>query len=129
MARFFRRLLCIAGLLSVTANALAQSLSSPESGDGVTHAVPIYEGHHLPHAVTKLDLAGRDITGYLGECLGERWYTFETSVDVKVLRDIKENLCYLRMRTEEEMEEVGETRYEMPDGEVISIANERYALL
>lgn len=52
-----------------------------DSGDGVSHVVPIYEGYSMPHAVQRLDLAGRDVTEWFMRCLKDRGCSFTTSAE------------------------------------------------
>ncbi|KAF2169888.1 hypothetical protein M409DRAFT_20302 [Zasmidium cellare ATCC 36951] len=112
----------------------AQGLSSGvvvDSGDGVTHIVPVYESTVLNHLTRRLDVAGRDVTRNLISLLLRRGYALNRTADFETVRAIKEKLCYvsydlaLDQRLSEDTTVLVES-YTLPDGRVIRVGSERF---
>lgn len=112
----------------------AQGLTSGvvvDSGDGVTHIVPVYESVVLNHLTRRLDVAGRDVTRQLISLMLRRGYAFNRTADFETVRQIKEKFCYISYDLDYDTRLANETtvlveKYELPDGRVIKIGPERF---
>src|SRR6478609_9083902 len=101
-----------------------------DSGDGVSHAVPVYEGFAMPSSIQRIDVAGRDVTEYLQTLLRKSGYVFHTSAEKEVVRLIKENVSYIAHDPRKEEKEWAAQRsgdqpkiaeYVLPDGHKLKV--------
>ncbi|GMF86046.1 unnamed protein product [Aspergillus oryzae] len=99
-----------------------------DSGDGVSHAVPVYEGFAIPNSIRRIDVAGRDVTEQLQLLLRKNGHVLYTSAEKEVVRKIKEEVCYVSLDPKREEKEwmnsyhKSETKavdYRLPDGHKI----------
>lgn len=102
-----------------------------DSGDGVTHCIPISKGMILRNNIERLNIAGRDITEYLIRLLQKKGYAFNSSADFETIREIKEKFCFVSndIQADRELEKnttIFNTYHKLPDGQRIHISNEKY---
>jgi actin-related protein 2 len=102
-----------------------------DSGDGVTHVVPVFEGFVPQHLIRRLDVAGRHITRYFIKLLLLRGYSFNRTADFATVQNIKEKLCYVALEPAKERALADETtvlieKYQLPDGTIIKVGRERF---
>jgi len=102
-----------------------------DSGDGVTHTIPIFEGYSLPHAVQRINLAGRNLTEYMNQLAGEFGLSMNDSTGREIARDIKEELSYVALDFEAEMKKFKDSRqhdkvYSLPDGQTVTVGDQMF---
>lgn len=101
-----------------------------DCGDGVSHTVPIYEGYSIPSAIERLDVAGRDLTEYMQRLLLLRGYSFTTSAEQELVRNIKEKHCMVTPKPQKGKKQklnldALRVTHELPGGDTITIDEER----
>lgn len=100
-----------------------------DSGDGVSHAVPVYQGFTVPNSIRRIDVAGRDVTEYLQTLLRKSGYVFHTSAEKEVVRLIKESVTYVAHDPRKEEKEWAAAKmdpakiaeYVLPDGNKLKV--------
>jgi actin-related protein len=104
-----------------------------DSGDGVTHAVPVFEGYSIPHAVHKNLIAGRAITSHMVNLLQADGVTTTggASAWAQIVKKMKEDLCYVTLNAEEEKGKASSSTeitktFELPDGATVNINTPRF---
>lgn len=99
-----------------------------DSGDGVTHIVVVYDGFSIQHSVGRIDIAGRNLTDYMQKYLTEEGHNLKSSAEKEIVKDIKENVCYVAQDFKSEMEAYEKDSnkkadYTLPDGTKIKVGN------
>ena len=94
-----------------------------ESGDGIiTASIIIDNVHNMLRAECLPLFSGADLTNHLTDLLSQH------SFGHRIIRDIKEKLCYVAMDFENKMRTNSsvKTSYKLPDGQVITLGNELF---
>lgn len=115
----------IQAVMSLYANGRSTGLVV-DSGDGVSHTVPVFEGFSIPHAIEKMEIAGRVVTDYAQKLLLEDGHSFTSTAELEIVKDIKEKLCFVAQDYDAELEAANQSSdqdrtYELPDKSQLTV--------
>lgn len=103
-----------------------------DAGDGVSHAVPVYEGFAMPNSIRRIDVAGRDVTEHMQLLFRKSGLVLHTSAEKEIVRDIKEKTCYVAPDPKKEEREWIQhngrpegklVEYALPDGKKVKVGH------
>lgn len=99
-----------------------------ESGEGVTQAVPVFEGYAIPHAIFKMEVAGYDITQKVMTMM-EKERGAEHAANRKVMQDLKEKTCCVALDYDAAMKgrdlaDEESKSFELPDNQIIQVSQD-----
>jgi centractin len=102
-----------------------------DSGDGVSHAVPVFQGFAIPNSIRRIDVAGRDVTEHMQQLLRKSGKVFHTSAEKETVKHLKETTSYVALDpVKEEKEWSGSSartdgksvEYTLPDGQKLKVS-------
>jgi actin-related protein len=117
-------------LCGLFASGRSTGLLVDMSASGMT-LIPVIDQMPVGRGVRRSDIGGRDLTDYLMKLMTERGYSFTTSAEREIVRDIHEKIGYCALNFEAEIKKAAESSaleksYELPDGQVLTVGNERF---
>lgn len=108
-----------------------------DSGEGITHTVPIYEGYAIPHAITEIPICGRDLTNYLVMLLNKSYpeylplhnaekkkEAYESAVIIKEMHGRVAHDYDAELKTAQDENQTKPKRYRLPGSQTITVNKE-----
>ena len=84
----------IQALMSLFAEGLETAMLV-DSGDGVTHCIPVVDMSIMTNQIGRMNIAGRHITNHLVKLMSMRGYAFNSTADFELIREMKEKYCFV----------------------------------
>ncbi|MCQ2817202.1 MAG: actin family protein [archaeon] len=101
-------------------------------GYGTTSFVPVYEGFALNHAVTHVEIGGKDLTDFFCKIIGEHKPNreYKEKSEKAIINDLKEKICEVAEDYDSQIKKCMDSNsseaHQLPDGSVVYINQEKY---